>query len=244
MLPQGLFSVAVATVLFPALSRLAARGDVAGFRQTVASGVGQIAFLLVPSSVVCAVLAEPIVRLLYERGEFDPHETRIVAGALAAFSLGLAFNGFMLMLNRAFFSLQSPAVPTWVAGGNLVLNAALFAALYRVGVWGIPLAISLANVAGTLALLWLLRRRLGSLGIAAGVRTLARVIAASGVLALVCFAAWWALDDALGRSFPAQFVSLGTALVLGGIAYLAACRALRVREIAALLSLRDRFRRA
>ena len=132
-----------------------------------ATGIGQIAFLLVPSSVVCAVLAEPIVRLLYERGEFDPHETHVVAGALAAFSLGLAFNGIMLMLNRAFFSLQSPGMPTGVAGGNLVLNAALFAALYRVGVWGIPLAISLANVAGTLALLWSLRRRLGSLDIAA-----------------------------------------------------------------------------
>jgi len=64
------------------------------------------------------------------------------------------------------------------------------------------------------------------------------------VLALVSFAAWWALDDALGRSFPAQLASLGTALVLGSIAYLAACRALRVRELAALLSLRGRFRRS
>ncbi len=244
MLPQGLFSVAVATVLFPALSRLATRGDVAGFRQTVATGIGQIAFLLVPSSVICAVLAEPIVRLLYERGEFDPHETHIVAGALAAFSLGLAFNGFMLMLNRAFFSLQAPAVPTWVAGGNLALNAVFFFALYRVGVWGIPLAISLANIAGTLALLWLLRRRVGSLGIAAGVSTLARVTVASGALALVSFATWWALDDALGRSFLAQLASLATALTLGGLAYLAACRVLRVPELTALLSLRGRFRRS
>lgn len=244
MLPQGLFSVAVATVLFPALSRLAARGDVDGFRRTVATGIGQIAFLLVPSSVICAVLAEPIVRMLYERGAFDPHETRIVAAALAAFSLGLAFNGFMLMLNRAFFSLQAPGVPTWVAGGNLVLNAAFFFALYRVGVWGIPLAISLANIAGTLALLWLLRRRVGSLGIAVAMSTLGRVTLASAVLAVVSFAAWWVLDDALGRSFPAQFASLGTALVLGSVAYLAACRALRVRELAALLSLRGRSRRS
>ena len=244
MLPQGLFSVAVATVLFPTLSRLATRGDLAGFRQTVATGIGQIGFMLVPSSVVCAVLAEPIVRLLYERGEFDPHETHIVAGALAAFSVGLAFNGFMLMLNRAFFSLQAPAVPTWVAGGNLALNAVFFFALYRVGVWGIPLAISLANIAGTLALLWLLRRRVGALGIAAGVSTLARVTLASAALALVSFAAWWALDDALGRSFPAQLVSLGTALILGSLVYLAACRALRVRELSALLSLRGRFRRS
>src|ERR671923_696723 len=68
MLPQGMFSVAVATVLFPALSRLAAREEVDGFRRTLGTGLRQIAFLLVPASVVSAVLAEPIVRLVYERG--------------------------------------------------------------------------------------------------------------------------------------------------------------------------------
>src|SRR5881398_374521 len=89
MLPQGMFSVAVATVLFPSLSRLAARGDVDGFRHIVGLGLRQIAFLLVPASVISAVLAEPIVRLLYQRGQFGPHQTHVVAGALAAFAAGL-----------------------------------------------------------------------------------------------------------------------------------------------------------
>src|SRR6185503_12059834 len=65
MLPQGMFSVAVATVLFPSLSRLASRGDLPGFRGMVSVGLGQIAFLLVPASMVTAVLAEPITRLVY-----------------------------------------------------------------------------------------------------------------------------------------------------------------------------------
>ena len=72
MLPQGMFSVAVATVLFPALSRLATRGDIDGFRDTVSRGLRQIAFLLVPAARRLAVLAEPIVRLLYQRGAFGP----------------------------------------------------------------------------------------------------------------------------------------------------------------------------
>ena len=79
MLPQGMFSVAVATVLFPSLARFAARGDMDGFRATVALGLRQIAFLLVPPSVVSAVLAEPIVRLLYQRGAFTPAQTPVVA---------------------------------------------------------------------------------------------------------------------------------------------------------------------
>ena len=72
MLPQGLFSVAVATVLFPSLSRFAAAGDMGRFRRTVGEGLRQIAFLLVPASVFCAVLAQPIVQLVYQRGALPP----------------------------------------------------------------------------------------------------------------------------------------------------------------------------
>src|SRR5262249_44913660 len=149
MLPQGMFSVAVATVLFPSLARLAARRALDGFRGTVSLGLRQIAFMLVPASVVCAVLAPPIVRLLYDRGNFTPAQTPVVAAALAAFSAGLTFNGTMLLLNRAFFSLQSNWIPTAIALGNLVLNAAFDWALYPVGVWGIPLSTSIVNIAGT-----------------------------------------------------------------------------------------------
>ncbi len=212
MLPQGIFSVALATVLFPAMARLATRADVGGFRSIVGLGLRQIAFLLIPASVVSAVLAEPIVRLLYQRGEFGPRATDVVAAALAAFSLGLVFNGAMLMLNRAFFSLQAPWVPTWVALGNLVLNTALFAILYRVGTWGIPLAISLANVAGAAALLYLLRRRLGQIEGAETARSTLLITIASAVLGLVAFAVWWTLDEALGRSFGAQLLSLSARL--------------------------------
>src|SRR2546429_1361773 len=161
MLPQGIFSVAITTVLFPSLSRLAARQDRTGFRSTVALGLRQIAFLLIPASAVSAVLAEPITRLVYQRGAFEPSQTPIVAAALAAFSAGLFFNGAMLLLNRAFFSLQSNWIPTMVALGNLGLNAAFDAAFYRFGTWGIPLATSVVNIAGSTVLLVLMRRRLG-----------------------------------------------------------------------------------
>ena len=243
MLPQGMFSVAVATVLFPSLSRLAARGDLAGFRDTVALGVRQINFLLLPATAVFAVLAEPIVRLVYERGAFDPDETTVVAQCLAAFSLGLAFNGVMLMLNRAFFGLQSPWIPTAIALAVLTLNTALYAAFYRVGAWGIPLAIALANIAGVAILLVVLRRRTGPLDFRATARSFALVVVASAVLAAVAYGSWWLLDQWLGRGLAAQIVSVGTALVVGTAAYLVCCRLLGVRELGALLTLRDRFRR-
>jgi len=248
MLPQGMFSVAIATVLFPTLSRYAiearASGDFTDFRGTVGSGLRQIAFLLVPAAVVSAVLAEPIVRLLFQRGAFHPNQTPVVASCLAAFSAGLVFNGAMLMLNRAFFSLRSNWIPTKIALGNLFLNAVLDLVLYRVGTWGIPLATAICNVAGTLALLVVLRRNIHRIDGRAIASTTIRVVAASAVVAAVSWVIWRPLDSTLGRSFPAQVVSLGTALTAAIAVYLLCCRLLRVRELDALLSLRNRLRSA
>jgi putative peptidoglycan lipid II flippase len=238
MLPQGIFSVAVATVLFPTLSRLAARNDRDGFRDMANTGLRQIAFLLVPASIVTAVLAEPIVRIVYQRGDFTPDQTPVVAGALAAFSLGLTFNGFMLMLNRAFFSLQRPWIPTMVALGNLFLNAVLDALLYPLGVWGIPLSTSLVNIAGTAALLALLRREFGRFDIGRTASSVLRILLAGAALALVAYGVWYGLDQELGRRFIAQVASLGTALATGSIVYLLACRLLEVRELQTLAMLR------
>jgi putative peptidoglycan lipid II flippase len=239
MLPQGMFSVAIATVLFPSLSRLAARGDMDGFRERVNLGVRQIGFLLIPAGVVTAVLAEPITRIVYQRGAWAPHQTSVTAGAVAAFSGGLVFNGWMLMLNRAFFSLQENWLPTVVALANLALNAGLDAAFYRFGVWGIPLGTTVVNVAGAALLAALLRRRLGQIDLGRTLPALARIVVASALAAL-CYFVWLPLDRALGRSFGGQVGSLLPALIVATLIYLGACRLLAVRELDALLSLRSR----
>jgi putative peptidoglycan lipid II flippase len=244
MLPQGVFSVAITTVLFPSLARLSARGDQSGFRDTLGLGLRQIAFLLIPAGVMSAVLAEPITRIVYQRGQFEPSQTPVVAAALAAFSAGLFFNGMMLLLNRGFFSVQSNWIPTSVALGNLVLNAGLDAAFYRFGTWGIPLATSLVNVAGSAVLLVLMRRRLGRLGFGAIADSVLRVVVASTALAAAAYGTWYALDRALDRSFAGQLCSVGLALVAGTLAYVLVCRALKVRELGALLALRRRLKSA
>ncbi len=238
MLPQGVFSVAVATVLFPLLSRHASRQDWTAFKRTVATGLRLITFFLLPASAAAAVLAVPIVRLLYQHGAFTPSQTPIVAASLAAFALGLTFNGTMLMLNRGFFSLQSPWIPSWVAFGNLGLNALLDAVFYRFGIWGIPLSTSLVNIAGTAALLYFFRRRVGGFELGETARTFVLVCVASAVLAAVGWGVWHLLDSGLGRSLPAQVVSLGMGLLLGFAAFFGVCRLLDVRELETMLRLR------
>src|SRR5439155_1056000 len=113
----------------------------------------------------------------------------------------LVFNGWMLMLNRAFFSLQENWLPTIVALANLALNAALDAAFYRFGTWGIPLATTVVNVAGAAFLLALLRRRLGRIDLSRTAPALAKIVAASALAALAFFV-WLPLDRALGRLDP------------------------------------------
>ncbi len=243
MLPQGVFSVAVATVLFPSLARFASRRDMGGFRDMTALGLRQIAFLLVPASIVTAVLAEPLTRLIYQRGAFTPDQTPAVAACLAALTLGLTFNGTMLMLNRAFFSLQENWVPTLVALGNLFFNVILDVTFSPLGIWGIPLATSIVNIAGTAALLIFLRRRLGRIQFDEVWMSFVRVFVAAAVAGGIAFAVWKPLDSAVGRSLGGQLGSLLPALAAAALAYLVAGRALRVREMQALLSLRGRLRR-
>lgn len=238
MFPQGMFSVAIATVLFPRLSRLASRGDLEGFGETVSSGLRQIAFLLLPMAAASAILAEPMVRLLYQRGHWLPAQTPHVAGALAAFSLGLVFNGWMLLLTRAFFSLQDNWTPTAVALGNLFLNAVLDLAFYRFGIWGIPLSTSIVNIAGAWALITIFRRKRGRFETAETARGFVLVAVASAVLAAVAWWGWHLLDAELGRSLPAQIVSLGFGLATGYAAFLGACRLLGVRELETMWRLR------
>jgi putative peptidoglycan lipid II flippase len=232
MLPQGMFSVAVAAVLFPALSRRAAARDGPGFRMLVGSGLRQIAFLLIPAAAICAVLATPIVRLLYEHGRFTPGNTAIVASCLAAFSLGLAFNGAMLLLNRAFFSMQRAWVPTYVAIANLIVNATLdWVLASRLGIWSIPLATSIANIVGVVLLYIELRPLAGRLDERELVRALVRIAVATALSAGAAYGVWWGLDALLGEFVLIQFVTLGAALAASVAVYVLAAKVMAIEEL-------------
>src|SRR3954469_5876450 len=165
MLPQGIFSVAIATVLFPTLSRLAVRRDRRGLRRASGTGVRRIALTLIPAAVFPAVLAEPLTRLVYQRGEFGAESTELVSTALFWFSFSLPFAGANLLLTRTFFSLQKPWIPTKLAGANLLINAVISLALYKpFGVAGLVIGTAVASAGMTVLQAPYLRRLLdGSL---------------------------------------------------------------------------------
>lgn len=231
MLPQGMFSVAVATVLFPAMSKFAARAAYQDMLATAANGTRQIFLLLIPSAAVMIVLAEPITRILYQRGAFDAEQTNLVAEAMFWFAFSLPFAGANLLLTRTFFSLQQPWMPTAIAVGNLGLTAGLNAVLYRpLGISGIVIATAVASAATFLAMAFVLRRRVGPLQ---GRRTLLAALQmtfAAALLGGIAYSVWWALDQLLGESFVAQAVSLSAALFAGGVAYAVTVMVMRIPE--------------
>jgi putative peptidoglycan lipid II flippase len=239
LLPQGVFSVAISTVLFPAISRMAAREDVAGMRTTIARGLRQIFFMLLPASAFLLVLAEPVVRLVFQRGEFDAQSTSLTSEALVFFAIGLAFNGASLLVIRAFFSLQQPWLATKVAALGVVLNVVFDAALYKpMGVGGIPLATSLASIVTFAIMLWLLDRELGGLHGAWVADGAVRCLVASAISAGFAWCVWRVLDDALGTGELGQIISVGASVAAASFAYLSAARAFEIGELGALARLR------
>jgi putative peptidoglycan lipid II flippase len=240
MLPQGMFSIALATVLFPALSRLAARRDYDGLRATTGTGVRQIFLLLVPSAAFTLALATPITRLVYERGAFDAQSTEQVAEALFWFSFSLPFAGANLLLTRTFFSLQRPWLPTSLAAGNLIVKAAVSLALYKpLGIAGLVIGTAVASIGMTASQSWLLRREhRGRPGEdRRTVETILRIALASALLGVVAWLVWRGLDEVLGRSTLGQIGSVGAAMIAGTGVYVAAVLAMRIQEARQIIDL-------
>jgi putative peptidoglycan lipid II flippase len=237
-LPQGIFSVAIATVLFPTLARFANSGAIDDLRATLANGMRQILFVLLPATAAILALSDPMIRLVYQRGEFGPQDTLLVATALFWFAFSLPTNGLYLLQTRTFFSLQRPWMATGLAGLDLVVSTAAAALLYKpYGTGGIVAGTGIGTTAAAVAQAAVLRHELGGLELGRLFGASVRITAASAALAGAGYGVWYLLDQQLGRDLAAQIVSLGAGLVVGGLVYLAVARLLRIAELEQIMRL-------
>jgi putative peptidoglycan lipid II flippase len=232
MLPQGIFSVAVATVLFPTLSRMASARNPTGMRRTLGNGIRQINLLLIPSAALLAVLAVPITRLVYQHGSFHTFSTHLVAKALFWFAFSLPFAGVNLLLSRTFFALQRPWIPTKLAAINVVVDIIVSLALYKpLGISGLVIGTVAANVVMT----WLQLRRLrigfnGRLELGQTTMVTVRVLVATAIMTAIGWLIWKGLDSLLGVSLVAQIISIGLAMAAAGVVYARLVLQMRIPE--------------
>jgi putative peptidoglycan lipid II flippase len=250
-LPLGVFGVAIATVAGAGVAQRAAARDMGAVRQTLGSALRLVAFLNVPSAVGLAVLARPIISLLFEHGRFGAADTDATAQALACYAAGLYAYSAVKVFAPAFYALDLARVAVWGSVLGMVSNVALNVALYPVlGYRGVALGTSLAAGANFGVLAWAWRRRYGSLGGAGTLRQLGKVLLASIALAVVAWTAERALAGVLppGKTLPRQLALAFGPIAAGGLAYLAAARALGIAEldelVAALRRRRTRSDRA
>src|SRR5262249_47342336 len=165
LLPHGLIALSMGTVMFPQLARYYAAGDMPALRATALGGVRSVLFLALPLAALLAILRLPVLRVLYQRGQFDAISTELTAGALGFYALGLAAFAAAEILVRTFYAMRDTRTPVYVGIGVVLLNIGLGWSLLRIRptLGMLALAFSIANTSEAATLLWLLRPRLGGI---------------------------------------------------------------------------------
>ncbi|MCW2950592.1 MAG: murJ, partial [Thermoleophilia bacterium] len=243
-LPQGIFSLAVATVFFPLFARHAARNDMGGFREAATASIRQIVVLLMPATLFLVVLSHPIVRLLFEHGECDADCGFLVSGALKGFAVGLISNGAIQLLMRAFFSLRTPWTPAVIGlfanlCGNIVLGGLFHRSL---GVFGVGFAMGLANTLSFFVMWFVLRRRLGGMSMTPILVALLVAGLAAALSVGLGWLGWEGVTRGIGDGLLAQLVAMVVAIAITWGLYSALALRLRLVNVPQLRAVLNRRR--
>ena len=238
-LPLGIFGVAISTVTLPLVSRAAAANDMIGFRSALSHAMRLVLVLTIPSAIGLFLLAEPIIRVIYQHGHVTPHSVQQIAGALRFYAIGLAGYSAVKILAPAFYALDKRYLPMMISflsiGTNLVLNW-IFTFNLGFGHRGLALSTSLVAIINFLLLYLMMRRYTGRLETTAMAWLLARVAVAGLLLVGVCLVA---NHFFFSRPLPLwqAIICLGLTIGVGAAAFFAAALALRVDEVRDVLEL-------
>ncbi len=233
-LPIGIFGVAVATVTLPALSRAAIGGISAEFRPTLAKGLRLVAFLVLPSTIGLAVLAEPIISVIYEHGKFTPFQRVETALALRAYGYGLVFYAALKVLQPAFYAIDKRWFPMLVSFLALGLNLGFnYLFVYVLG-WGhesLALTTSITASVNFLLLFLAMRKFAGDLGTGDLLVTLAKLLLAGALMAGVCVIAnRYLFADLAGMKIILKIILLSATIGVASGVYFVAAKLLRITE--------------
>ncbi|ACZ38653.1 integral membrane protein MviN [Sphaerobacter thermophilus DSM 20745] len=248
MLPHGVLALSLSTVIFPMMARQYELNQLDDLKVTLRGALGPLIFLTFPASVGLFAFRTSIVQVLFQFGSFSDESTRLVAQALAYFSVGLVAFAVVEAVTRAFYAMHDTRTPVTVAIVTVIANIALSAYLApRLGHGGLALSIALTTIVEMAILLTVLYRRIGGLGRGLLESTI-KAAAATAIMAVVAlrFAGPLAqvTDPSDGRSIAGMVMFVVT-LGATGITYLVSAYYLRAPELFETLDrVRSRLRRA
>src|SRR5215472_16406712 len=243
-LPLGIFGVAIGTVTLPLVSKHAALGNTAEFRAILARGM-RLAFLLtIPSAIGLAMLASPIISVIYQHGRFTAEMARETAGALQCYAIGLVAYAALKVLTPAFYAINKRNTPMLVSflaiGTNLFLNW-LFTFRLGWGHRGLAFSTSLVATFNFLLLYALMRRHTRRLETRQMLIALGKICLAGALLALICWAANYLWLDAWpDMRFFQKLAILLVTIAVAGAGFFGAAFLLRITEVQDII---DVFRR-
>jgi len=231
-LPIGVFAIAIAMATFPTLTGQAARREMEEFKRTMSLSLRTIIFVTLPSAVGLIALKTPVVRLLFQQGNFTPEDTQATAYALLFYSIGLFAYSALQHLNRVFYAMQDTKTPVAVAIFTIVVNIALnFLLIGPLGHGGLALAYSLAGIINMLVLLYVLKLKLGRLDGKKMFKSFLQTLAISSLMGLTAYYTSVLLGTLLDTASKlAQLIQVGSSVGAGVAVFVLLALVLKMEE--------------
>lgn len=243
--PIGVFGVAIATATLPSISKSAALEDIASFRRTIASSIRLTFLLTIPSAVGLIVLGRPIIALIYEGSKFNANDTTHTASALACYAIGLAGYSAIKILAPAFYALKDARTPMVISllsiAINFVMNWSLIGLLQERGLALSTSAVALLNFA---LLYFIMQKRINGIEGRKTAVTILKIILASVVMAIACWAVSTVIYQFAGNSRIAHLINVVMSVGAGAGVFYAAAYLMGVEELqSAVRTIGGRFKR-
>ena len=244
--PIGIFGVAIGTAAIPTLSRLASEENIIKFRSTLSDAIKLVLLLAIPSACGLIVLGQPIIGLIYERGEFTAFDTNMTAWALTAYSVGLAGYAAIKVLSPAFYALDDAKTPMYISLASILVHVptsfGMMQLLSNVGVTperpngfghvGVALATSIVASVNFLALSFFMRKKIRRLNGRDILSSFVRIVIASAMMSATAYGCYHLLTNYFGdKIFTIRLVEAFCPILLGGVTFLIAAKLLRIAEL-------------
>ena len=235
--PLGIFAIAASTAILPTLSRQAAARDFDELKNTFAHALRLVFFISIPAMVGLIVLREPIVALLFQRGEFDAAATQLTIQAVLYYSLGLWAFSAVRIVAATFFALQDARTPVRIAIISIIANIFLGVILMKpLAHGGLALATSLASMLNLVLLMHALRARLGSLGWKNIVQSAGKALFSSLVMGMGVWASARILIPQGSRAFSGLLIGVVACIGIGLCIYGVTSFVLKSQELSRVLT--------
>lgn len=232
-LPVGIFATAIATAVFPTLTHLISKNDMLGFKDKLVKGINLNNFILVPATVGCMIVAEPLVRALFKQGLFTEENVQLTAVVFIFYCIGIIGYSQQQILNRGFYAIRDTKSAVIINCLIIFINI-IFSILFvgPFGAKGLSLAYSIAGIISMVLLYGLLHKKVGDLGFREITKSFTKICIASGIMGLSVQIFLSICNHYLNYNYKSiQYIELLFAIVVGVCSFVMMAYALRIDEM-------------